>query len=144
MIEIATSTDALEDTGQNPYQIPANQQANPGLYGSPYNDMISLLQRLVDSSETQRVSPRQVQTFLNTLTPFSTTIALKTQLLVITGSAAALIGFQVGGVVQFSFNLGAQDTKILPYITQIGAGVDLLLTTSAGTVTGYLISFPAG
>lgn len=133
----------------SPYDVPDDVQSNIEDYQTPYDDIATILraqnvflERIADASESQREQPRPTQVDLNTTTPFSTTIALRAEFIVLTCSAACQIGIRVGSSVQRVFNFAAADTKVIPYITHIGRGVDLLLTTTAGTVTGYLIAYP--
>jgi hypothetical protein len=150
MINMATARDHLSDTGENPYDEPSDVTANPDDYGGPYTDMISaqkqmvtLLTRIADFSEAQRESPRETQVFLSTV-PYSTTIAMRTDLIVISVSAACTVGLVIGSGTQFTFNFSGADTRVIPYITAIGAGVDMSITVSAGTGTAYLVAYPVG
>lgn len=151
VMEINTAVDSGAHTGVSPYIVPEDVQSNPEDYGGPYTDMIGLLKqaniyldRLVNIPQDLREQPRATQIFLNTTTPYSNTLHLRSTLLILTASAACSIGFVVGTGTQQSFNFGGPDTRVLPYITAIGPGVDLLLSTTAGTVSGYLIAYPAG
>lgn len=148
-----TSDDAYMDIGASPYKVPLDTQANPSLvpsFGDPYDDMLGqlrlismYLERISNQSERQRETPRPTQVPLSTTTPFSTTLQLRTEFLVISASAACIVGLVIGSGAQQTFQIGGQDTKIIPYITQIGAGQDVSLSTTAGTVTGYLIAYPS-
>lgn len=151
MIDIATARDSLANTGQNPYVEPADVMSNPQDYGNPYDDMIqgirqmvTLLTRLVNLPEDMRVQPRATQISLNTTTPYSNTISFRTSILFLTTSAACTINLQVSSSVRQSFNFGGPGCQVFPYIDAIGAGNDILLVTTAGTVSGYLIAYPMG
>ena len=151
MIDINTVHAQHAETGVNPYNVPDDVQSNPHKYGDPYDDMCSLLgqininlQRMSSVPDEMRWQPRQMQMNLSTTAPWNTTIMTRTTMIVITASVACVVGVQIGTGVQQLFNFASADTKVLPYITQIGAGVDLLLTTTAGTVTGYFIAYPMG
>lgn len=148
MIQIDTSKDALENTGDNPYTIPADVQANPDDYGSPYDDMIGLLRinnqlltRLANATERQRETPSETQINLSTV-PYNNSLNYKTTLLVLSLTAAGSITLVIGTGNRFTFQFVAADTKVFPFIENITPGIDLSLTSSAGTPTGYLIAFP--
>ena len=148
-----TSDDAYSDIGASPYKVPLDEQANPDFvpgFGDPYDDMLAqlrlmamYLERMSNLSERQRETPRPTQVPLSTTVPFSTTLQLRTELIVISVSAACVVSLVVGSGAQQTFNFGGQDTKTIPYITQIGAGQDISLATTGGTVTGYLLAYPS-
>lgn len=151
MIDINTVHAQHTETGVNPYIVPDDVQSNPHKYGDPYDDMCSLLReisinmtRMASIPDEMRWQPRSLQMSLNTLVPWNTTLAVRTTSLVLTTSVACVVGVQIGTGVQQSFNFAGADTKVLPYITMIGAGTDIILTTTAGTVTGYFIAYPMG
>lgn len=150
MIEISTSTDALQNTGENPYiEEPADQQANPLEYGNPYDDMISaqremiaLLRRLVNTADAQRNTPRETMLQLST-TPFNTTLQYRVQEIILTTDGATTIGLVIGTSTQQRFNFATAETRRLPYITVIGRGIDIALSATGGaTVSGYIIAYP--
>lgn len=144
MIEL-NAEDFAAHLGDDPYRVPTDVAQNPEDYGSPYDDMIGnlrqvveLLTRLVVYGDDERTK-RPVQVFLST-TPFQTTVQLKTKRIVISVSAACTVGLVIGTGTQFTWQFAAAGSQSFDYYTDIGRGVDLSLTVSAGTGTAYLIA----
>ena len=134
--------------GRAPYDVPADVQADPYEYASPYESLSQLvaaqnvyLERIADASEAQRQTPRLTQVNL-TATPFSTTVALRSEFIVISVSAACTVTLTVGSAAAFVFNFAGADIRTIPYVQMIGRGVDLSITVSAGTGSAYLLAYP--
>lgn len=149
--KIATSVDAYHNVGASPYaEEPFDVTANPEIWGDPYasqiklmRDMVTLLTRLANASDSQRVTPRQTNIFLSSVAQ-TTQINLKTEWLILAATAAATLSLVVGSSTLFTFPFAGADTKVIPFFVNIGPGVDLTVTASAGTGTGFIIAYPAG
>lgn len=131
--------------GDDPYRTPVDVAQNPGYYGAPYDDMLGqlrqqteLLTRLVLFGNDERAK-RPTQVFLTTV-PFNTTVQFKTKKIVISVQQACNVGLVVGTGTQFTFSFAAAGTFSFDYFTDIGRGVDLAITVSAGTGSAYLIA----
>lgn len=149
MMEISDVMDQGKELTTNPYNVPYDLQENPANYGNPYDDQIRLLgqinqtlHELVKSAETQRITPRPTQVFLTTI-PQSTTVALRTEEIVISVNGATAVTLVVGSSNQFVFNFATAGTNRYRYVTLFGRGVDLSISFSGGAAgSAYLIALP--
>lgn len=132
-----------------PYDEPADVQANPDDYQTPYDSIAQILadqsrylERIADAAEAQRETPRQTMIKLSTV-PFSTTLRYRITEIVLTSTGASEFGLIVGSATQQTFVFSVGDTKRLPYITVIDRGVDISLSATGGIIpTGYLVGYP--
>lgn len=146
-MEVESPLDSQRQVGENPYsQDPAIDQSN---YGDPYDDQIKLLKdikyeliRIANTSEAQRERPREARMKFPIL---GNTTRLRVELLIFTSDAACVVSLMAGSIVLDVFNLGAADTKIIPYPMLLQEGIDYSLIFTAGTPAnqdGFVVGYP--
>lgn len=103
----------------------------------PLDRIVALLGQLIEATVGGANPAAQRLPF-----PFTQTVRFRAEWLILKLDVAGVISLRVGPGVTDTFPFAGADTKVIPFPFMIDRGIDVSLTATAGSPTGFLVGYP--